>query len=85
MAATWAWFAAGLTPGLADVVELADTGVGDTTGAVRTNWPILPSSVTQMLPSGPAVIPPDVGIGISVITRLEVIRPIPAPELLSAK
>jgi hypothetical protein len=48
------------TGGLADEVEPLDEGTGGPTGWFRTNRAIWPSSVTQMLPSGPAPIPPGV-------------------------
>ena len=79
------WRVAVPTAGLADVVGLAGTGGRVPTGLVRTNWAILPSSVTQMLPSGPAATPPEDGTGIIVITPLVAIRPMPEPGLLPAK
>jgi hypothetical protein len=61
----------------ADGVELAGFAVGVTTGLGSTNWAILPSTVTHMLPSGPAAIPPEAGAGSSVMTPCVVIRPTP--------
>jgi hypothetical protein len=57
---------------VATFAVLAGTGGKVTGGWGMSNRAILPSSVSQMLPSGPAAIPPDAGTGISVITPLVV-------------
>jgi hypothetical protein len=62
--------------GIAGPTGTAGTGTG---GVARMNRAILPSSVTQMLPSGSVAITPDNGTAISVITPFVVIRPIPDP------
>jgi hypothetical protein len=79
------WLVAVPTAGLGDMVGLAGSRGRVPTGLVRTNWAILPSSVTQMLPSGPAATPPEDGTGIIVITPPVVIRPSSDPEALPAK
>jgi hypothetical protein len=79
------WVVVLVTVALTAVTEPAGTGGEVDGGVVIASRAIVPSWVTQRLPSGPAVIPPEAGTGIAVMTPCVVIRPIPAPGLLPAK
>ena len=85
VAATRGWFVVVLTAGLADVVELASTGIGVGTALGRTNRPILPSFGHPEVAVGPGGDPARRRNWDSVMTPCVVIRPIPAPGVLSAK